>query len=111
MWIEINRDSQLTLERQIYTQIRQKILNGMLPSGYKLPSTRKLSSELAVSRNTIIETYSQLAAEGYLKTIKGSGTVVADELHALDLIPSVNNSTTAKQNKMQRPADIIDFRT
>ena len=111
MWITIDRQSQLTLARQIYKQICQMILNGTLESGHRLPSTRKLSSDLSVSRNTVIEAYSQLIAEGYLTTYKGSGTVVAQGLHAFDIGVSFNQSPAPKQDKVPLPKEMIDFRT
>ena len=41
------------LYRQLYLQIREKILSGNYPAQLKLPSIRDLSDELAVSRNTV----------------------------------------------------------
>lgn len=111
MWVNIDRHSDLTLERQIYLQIRKMILSGGLAANDKLPSTRKLSAELAVSRNTVIEAYSQLIAEGYLKTFQGSGTVVAEGLHAPDILPSVAQSFPLRQKAKPPPQCIIDFRT
>ena len=111
MWIKIERESQLTLARQIYQQIRQMILSGALDAGYKLPSTRKLSHELSVSRNTVIEAYSQLMAEGYLKTYKGSGTAVTDGLQALDIAIPPKLSREFKQDRARTVEQMIDFRT
>lgn len=111
MWIALERGSQLTLARQIYQQIRQMILSEAIESGHKLPSTRRLSSDLSVSRNTVIEAYSQLIAEGYLKTYNGSGTVVAEGLRALDITISPNRSSVSKQDKTQLADEMIDFRT
>lgn len=111
MWITINRESELTLERQIYLQIRKMILDGVLHSGDKLPSTRRLSSELSISRNTVIDAYSQLLAEGYLETYKGSGTVVAEGLHALNTVPGIQQISKENNDNMFSSKDIIDFRT
>ena len=77
LWIKIDRLSDISLTRQIYEDLRNKILNKELIGGEKLPSSRKLASELSVSRNTIIEVYEQLIAEGYLESIEGSGTYVS----------------------------------
>lgn len=109
--IVIDRQSELTLEQQIYRQIRQMILSGGLSSGYKLPSTRKLAAELKISRNTVIAAYSQLIAEGYLETFKGAGTVVADGLHALDIIPSFKQSQPEPERRNTAAKKQIDFRT
>lgn len=50
----------------------------MLAAGVRLPSTRTLAHDLDVSRGLVVGVYEQLAAEGYLQSRQGSGTVVAD---------------------------------
>lgn len=77
LWIPIDRSLDIPLIRQVYQQIRERILNGGLQSGEKLPSTRELSSELKVSRNVILEAYDQLSSEGFLVSRMGAGTFVA----------------------------------
>lgn len=110
MWISINRESELTLERQIYTHIQKMILNGTLKSGDRLPSTRQLASELSVSRNTVIDAYGQLMAEGYLSAKKGSGTVVADGIRSFDVALTQSQSGSVFDSKSVKK-DIIDFCT
>lgn len=78
LWIPINRALDIPLNRQIYQQIRQKILHGHLLAGEKLASSRELSVELKVSRNVILEAYDQLLAEGFLIARRGAGTFVAE---------------------------------
>lgn len=68
------------LYQQIYAHLQSAILAGKLPGGMKLPSTRALAAELLVSRNTVLTAYDQLTAEGYLESVEGSGTFVADVL-------------------------------
>ena len=46
--------------------------------GDKLPSVRSLAVELAINPNTIQRAYSQLEAEGYLLSVSGKGTFVAE---------------------------------
>jgi len=41
--------------RQLYTELRTKILQREWKGGDKLPSTRKLAEELCVSRNVVVE--------------------------------------------------------
>ncbi|HEX3076612.1 MAG TPA: PLP-dependent aminotransferase family protein, partial [Lachnospiraceae bacterium] len=105
MWITINKDFQddsrasftqknPSLARQIYTQIRYLILEGKLKEGDKIPSSRELAKDLDVSRNTILEAYNQLIAEGYLDGIHGSGTVVAKGISNFKL-PTIKAETTA----------------
>jgi len=75
----ISFDTALTaaLYQQLYAHLRASILAGRLKNGTKLPSTRALANELNVSRNTVLNAYQQLLAEGYLEGVEGSGTFVA----------------------------------
>jgi GntR family transcriptional regulator/MocR family aminotransferase len=68
------------LYQQLYAHLRVAILSGELKRGTKLPSARALAVELNVSRNTILNAYRQLTAEGYLESAEGSGTFVAGVL-------------------------------
>ena len=70
------------LRAQIYRDLRGAILDGRLRPGERLPSTRVLSAEMSVSRNTTEGAYEQLVAEGYLSRKIGSGTFVASCLPA-----------------------------
>ena len=49
------------LTRQIYDRLRAAILSGALPQGYRLPSSRALADDCAVSRNTVSSVIDQLA--------------------------------------------------
>ena len=77
-WLTIDRSLNTPLIRQIYKQLRTKILNGELSAGNRLPSTRQLAEELEVSRNVVLEAYDQLLAEGFLEGQQGAGTFVAE---------------------------------
>ena len=47
---------------------------GRLAAGERLPSSRGLAAELAVSRGLVVDTYAQLEAEGFVVSRVGSGT-------------------------------------
>ncbi|HKD86397.1 MAG TPA: PLP-dependent aminotransferase family protein [Terriglobales bacterium] len=76
----LDEASSQSLYSQLYQQLRTKILKGHLQPGARLPSTRALASELAIARNTVMNAYEQLLAEGYLEGETGSGTYVARAL-------------------------------
>jgi len=78
VWLGL--DGSGTLQRQTYRALRQMILSGGLPPGRRLPSTRALARDAGVSRNTVLEAYAQLVAEGYAVARAGSGTYVAEAL-------------------------------
>ena len=53
MMIPLSHDEKIPLYQQIYDHIRLEIMDGKIPQGEKLPSTRFLSSHLQVSRSTV----------------------------------------------------------
>jgi len=76
-WIALDGDGALPLYRQLYTQLRTAVISGRLEAGSLMPSSRLLAHELGVSRNTVLNAYDQLAAEGYLETNEASATKVS----------------------------------
>lgn len=92
--------SHTTLNRQVYGSIREAILNGRLKSGDRLPATRALAGQLALSRTTVAEAYDQLQAEGYLQGRHGSGTYVASNLPEDGLKPA--GSVPASNGHVER---------
>lgn len=68
--------ARLPNHRRVYEAIRRAITEQVLPSGARLPSTRELSADLNMSRNTILAAFDQLLDEGYVAAKTGSGTFV-----------------------------------
>ena len=66
------------LARQLYQALRERVLDGRLPGGTRLPASRQLAERLGVSRNTVNRALDQLYAEGYVQGRVGDGTYVAD---------------------------------
>lgn len=88
-----NFPNRMPNHRRIYETIRRAITERVLPSGARLPSTRSLSLDLNVSRNTILAAFEQLLDEGYVSATTGSGTYVSFNLHQLETFK------TAKQTE------------
>jgi DNA-binding transcriptional MocR family regulator len=65
------------LYRQLAERIAALIAEGSLRADELLPPERSLSEALAVSRGTIVRAYDQLAADGAVSRVQGSGTRVA----------------------------------
>ncbi len=74
---ELDGDSRQPVYLQLRNILRRLILDHSLPQGAKLPSTRALARNLAISRNTVVNAYEELAAEGLITGAIGSGTRVA----------------------------------
>ena len=76
----IDRGSNLSLQHQLRLRLIDAIHRGVLKPGRKLPSSRQLSMQIGVSRNTVTLAYDALLAEGHLHTRPRSGIFVASEV-------------------------------
>jgi len=73
----IELDPKKGLSRQLYQALRQRVLDGRLSGGSRLPATRDLAAALGISRNSVVRAYDQLYAEGFIEGRIGDGTYVA----------------------------------
>lgn len=81
MWkIQWRDKKEVSLARQIFLSLRERILSGQLTAGETLPSTRELAASLGVSRNTVCEAYDMLLAEGFTVSRQGAPTRIAGEV-------------------------------
>jgi GntR family transcriptional regulator/MocR family aminotransferase len=78
-WARGGPDLLVTLDRgagpvgtQIQDQVRAAIRDRRLGAGERLPSTRRLAEQLGVARNTVVDAYEQLLAEGYVESAVGT---------------------------------------
>ena len=79
--LALDRADGTPLGHQLQDQLRAAVRDGRLRAGERLPSSRRLSEELRVSRGMVVACYEQLVAEGYLVGTAGSGTRVAAGVH------------------------------
>ncbi|WP_168119849.1 GntR family transcriptional regulator [Paenibacillus sp. HB172176] len=75
--ITTNDQSAEPLYHQIEVQLRALIVSGQLKEGAMLPSIRELAQSVKCSVITVKRVYSDLEAEGLLRTKQGTGTYVA----------------------------------
>ena len=75
--LQLDRSAPTTLQSQIYNQIRRLIVDGVISPGVVIPSTRALSKQYTVARNTVLIAYDWLLSEGYVETKPGLGTHVS----------------------------------
>jgi len=76
----LDANSEHSLQKQIIEQITRAIVNGNLPADLPLPSSRNLSSQLNVGRNTVILAYERLVSDGYLISKERSGYFVNPDI-------------------------------
>lgn len=65
--------------------IREQLASRVLVPGERLPSIRQMAERLSVAKNTIVEAYDRLAADGVIAAKRGSGFYVCGHLPPLSL--------------------------
>ncbi|MDV3429432.1 MAG: GntR family transcriptional regulator [Bacillota bacterium] len=79
MRILISNSSDKPIYDQIVDQMKSLILKGDLTEGEALPSIRNLAKELQISVITTKRAYEELENEGFIETVRGKGSFVAEE--------------------------------
>lgn len=73
----IDNKSTNPIYEQIYTQIKNQILSGILQEDEALPSIRNLAKDLRISVITTKRAYDELEKDGFIYTIAAKGCFVA----------------------------------
>lgn len=81
MEIIIRNVGDVPIYEQIAAQVKQTILVGSLKEGEALPSIRLLAKELRVSVITTKRAYEELEREGFIVSVPGKGSFVAQVNH------------------------------
>ena len=75
--ISLNYRDSRPIYEQIRDGLRKLIVTGALGADEKLPSVRALAAQLAINPNTIQRAYRELESEGYILSVAGKGSFVA----------------------------------
>ena len=97
MNIIISNSSNTPIYEQIKEQIKNKIVSNELKTGELLPSIRSLAKDLRISVITTKSAYEELEREGYVETILGKGTYVANK-----------NIELIREEQLQKIENLID---
>lgn len=79
----IDNKSGTPIYDQIYTQIKDQIIQGALQPDEAMPSIRGLARDLRISVITTKRAYEDLEADGFITTMPGRGSFVAPQNPAL----------------------------
>ena len=96
------------LYEKIYEYIKSEITDGRIPRGERLPSTRLLAKNLAVSRSTVEMAYDQLLAEGYIQAEPCRGFFVCD-IAELYRLRGSSVGDTGQVHRPEKPVCLVDF--
>ncbi|MCT1443433.1 GntR family transcriptional regulator [Corynebacterium glucuronolyticum] len=79
MDIVVSNASPDPIYAQIKDQLKAAIINDQVVPGEKLPSIRRLASQLRVSVITTKRAYDELELEGFIDSVQGRGSFVASK--------------------------------
>lgn len=77
MYIFIDNKNGAPIYEQIYTQIKNQIINSSLKEDEALPSIRNLAKDLKISVITTKRAYDELERDGFIYTVAGKGCFVS----------------------------------
>ena len=105
--VALDRRLARPLHRQLYDGYREAIVDGRLRPGQRLPSTRILARELAISRMPVVLAFEQLVAEGYLQSRVGAGSFVSTTLRGPAATPGQPRAQAARRGRRRIPRDTL----
>ena len=76
--IQLSKDSREPIYHQLEKQLKTLIAGGHLSAGTALPSIRVLAKDLEISVITTRRAYQNLESSGFIRTVQGKGTFVAE---------------------------------
>ncbi|MEA4971916.1 HTH-type transcriptional repressor YtrA [bioreactor metagenome] len=79
MNITISNKDDRPIYEQITSKIKKIILSGDMKEGEMLPSMRALAKDLRISVITTKRAYEELEKEGFIVTVTGKGSYVAEQ--------------------------------
>ena len=79
MDIIISNSSNLPIFEQVKQAIKKAIASNELKENELLPSIRNLAQDLRISVMTVKRAYDELEQEGFIRTIHGKGSLVANK--------------------------------
>ena len=112
--LELDPESKLPAYVQIRNQLHQRIVQGDLPSGERLPPERELARSLGVSRTTVVSAYGELKAEGLVQGHVGRGTIVVGGAAWTDAQPvawpAYFSETGRRIARYAQPVELVSLR-
>lgn len=106
--ISLDRNSKKAIYLQIADHIINLIKDGTMKSGDALPSSRQLSSELDINRNTVIKALDILTSEGWLSSEERRGLFVAANLPIKEVKTKTRHRKEEIKNTFKKPTITFD---
>lgn len=102
MKIEINRNSNIPINQQIYENIADRIRSGALLEDERLPSVRTLAKQLGISLLTVVRVYDLLEKNELIERIQGKGTFVKTKI-------PLDDKGSNEKNNFKWQLSVLDY--
>lgn len=116
MHIILNNSSMVPIYEQLMSQIKASVISGEMKAGEALPSVRTLAAELKISALTVKKAYDKLEEEGFVVTIHGKGsyiaetdTQLAEEARRLEIEKQLDEALTRARAAGMEKEDILEL--
>lgn len=106
---EVEKDSSVPIYSQVERIVVDMIDSGQLSPGQRAPSERKIADRLEISRMTARAALSNLVAEGYLYSVPGKGTFVANPKVRQDLVELTSFTQDMRRRGLKAGASLLEF--
>lgn len=102
--IKLSKSDPTPLYIQLSNELAKLIQMAILPSGTKLPTIRSLSRKLKINRDTVVNAYKLLEAQGLIIAYVGSGTYVAP---IANINPDTKTTTNITCSSLIFPKELV----
>lgn len=112
--IQLQRNSGTPLYIQISNEMIKWITRGVIPTGFKLLGSRKMSTLLGVSRRTVILAYEELEAQGWIEIKQNQGSFISSKIPITkkQVLTNTDHQLESRQKcgfKLNKKLDFLDY--
>jgi GntR family transcriptional regulator len=105
----VQKDSAVPIYSQVERIVMDMIDSGRLSPGQRAPSERQIAETLGISRMTARAAMSSLVADGYLYSVPGKGTFVANPKMRQDLLELTSFTEDMRKRGLKPGARLLEL--
>ena len=100
------RIEEISIYKKLYLTLKELIINGKLPFGTKLPTSRSLAEDLKISRSTVLKALDILSFERFIISKQGAGYFVDYKVKKNDI--KVHKTESLKYPSISKRARLFE---
>jgi GntR family transcriptional regulator len=106
---DVKKDSSVPIYSQVERIVMEMIDSGRLSAGQRAPSEREIAETLGISRMTARAAMSNLVADGYLYSVPGKGTFVANLKMRQELLELTSFTEDMRHRGLRPGSRLLDI--